>query len=251
MITVVGPKLKIEYINKDALKLVSKAARTCYASEEKDKKDTREAFITGIIDRGHTSVIEHVSVSFVLSNVSRACVNQLERHRIASYSQLSQRYVRMNNTNVILPWSIINSKNTELAEKIKAHIYENKKLYVEMLEKGIKPEDARYILPEGTETKVFFTFNLRQIRNFLSLRLSTRAQEEIRLIAMSMYEQLKEIYPWLVHDMEGMYKEAVDYTERKRNENSSVVGYTLENKRSKSAFSRCYDFLRRLVRKHW
>lgn len=208
---IVNPKLEALNINKRALWTVCKAARTCYNSESKDIPRKRRKFIENLLDKKHESVIEHISINFVLSNVSRACVNQIERHRIGSYSQLSQRYVKMDKAVFLLPKSVL-KLDKSVQKEVYDHLDKTRSLYKKLLENGMFAEDARYILPEGTETRVFFTYNLRQARHFLNLRMDMHAQEEVRLVALQMYEILNKNCSWVVKDFKKRYKEVYNAT---------------------------------------
>lgn len=184
-------KVKLLYYTPDPDKVVALAAKLCYSDVDIDglqkKIDDFEQsnFIEKIIKSGHHSVLEHVSFSFGVEGVSRALTHQLVRHRIASYSQKSQRYVKYREGfDYIFPESI---KNNELLsvkyKKIMADIAE---LYSDMINCEIPAEDARYILPNACETKIIITMNARELLHFFKIRCCNRAQWEIRLLAEEM-----------------------------------------------------------------
>lgn len=148
---------------------------------------------------GHESVIEHVMFTFKVTGVSRALLAQLTRHRIASFSVQSQRYVYMGDLPVVVPSSI---QANELAmsawNNLMAHIsnvYDN---YVNDL--GIPKEDARYITPQAAQTQLILTMNARELRHFFSLRCCNRAQWEIRELADRMLDTCKEECPIIFED---------------------------------------------------
>lgn len=203
-----------EYIDKVEVKLISKpenmlktvytACRTCYSSkspmdiynEIEDDKDKMLHLITKVISSGHYSTIEHIQVSYAISGISRACSHQLVRHRHMSFSQKSQRYVEEKGQfKYIVPKSI--EKDKELLKKFNSYMETTSKFYREMVELGIKPEDARSILPNATSTSMVTSLNLRELIHLCNLRLCTRAQDEIREMTNQMAKCLVEVEPWL------------------------------------------------------
>jgi thymidylate synthase (FAD) len=143
--------------------------------------------ITGL---GHHSVIEHASFTFSIEGVSRALTHQLVRHRIASFSQQSQRYVSIKEPNYVTPPSV--AKDEELKEKFDSAMSAAWLVYRELVEK-VPAEDARYVLPNACTTNV--TMNARELWHFLSLRTCSRAQWEIREVAEEMLRLLKDASP--------------------------------------------------------
>jgi len=127
---------------------------------------------------GHHSVLEHVCMTFAIDKISRACSHQLVRHRIASYSQQSQRYVKYENIDYIIPPSI--QKNDEIAIGFLMYMEDISRNYNELIELGIEAEDARYILPNAVATNITMTVNARELIEMCKLRLCTTAQWEIR-----------------------------------------------------------------------
>lgn len=143
-----------------------------------NSKDAKRA-LRGSLSSGHESIIEHACYTFEIEGISRVTLAQLTRHRIASFSVQSQRYCRVWEKG-ILPASIPEELRDE-AIQLNSQVFE---LYNRMIAGGVKAEDARYILPEGTPTRVIMTMNLRELRHFLTLRCCNRAQWEIRELAM-------------------------------------------------------------------
>lgn len=179
---------------------VAAAARLCYseihAAEimEELAQDKMEALLTNIAVMGHLSTFEHASFTFAIEGVSRALTHQLVRHRIASYSQQSQRYVSAEGFEFITPPSIAGNpkalaKFSELMETI-ARAYSD-------LAATVPREDARYVLPNACETKIVCTFNARSLHNFFSHRCCLRAQWEIRDLAEKMLEKVRAVAPCL------------------------------------------------------
>ena len=194
-------KLKVTLLahTKNPERVVTAAIRQCYSADsgakiinKTDKKLARR-LIRQIISSGHTSTVEHASFTFAIEGVSRALTHQLVRHRIASYSQQSQRYVKFDEVNYILPPSIeANEKTRKIFEKF---IDESGRVYGKLVGMGVKAEDARFVLPNAAETKIVVTMNARALLNFLKERMCTRAQWEIRALANKMYEELYAVAP--------------------------------------------------------
>lgn len=198
-------KMSVKLISKpqNILKTVYTACRTCYSAlspEEinaaADDEEKMLKLIERVISSGHYSTIEHIQLSFAISNVSRACTHQLVRHRHMSFSQKSQRYVKEKGEfDYIIPNQI--SANAELKEKFEKHMQEVVKLYQEFVESGIKAEDARAILPNATASSMVASLNLRELIHLANLRLCTRAQLEIRQLIQKMCDEVIKEEPWL------------------------------------------------------
>lgn len=182
-------------------KTVAMSARLCYSPigaaqlEEKISDEQAAKLVHKLVDMGHFSTLEHVSFTFAVEGVSRVLTHQLVRHRIASYSQQSQRYVKEHDFETILPPSI--AARPAAREKFEKLMGEIRGLYTEWTEMGIPAEDARYILPNAAETKIVVTMNARSLLNFFSLRCCNRAQWEIRILAEKMLEEVKKVAPVL------------------------------------------------------
>lgn len=157
--------------------------------------------LTNALASGHESVIEHASFTFAVSGVSRALTHQLVRHRIASYSQQSQRYVDMSKFGYVVPESISRRREEELVDpyfylqEYEHLMDEISKLYQGMVMGGIPEEDARYILPNACCTNIVVTMNARQLHKFFMIRMCNRAQWEIRELAERMLYLCKEVAP--------------------------------------------------------
>ena len=181
-------------------KVIALAARLCYSpssiGELRQRLDSSdiESFLEKIMSLGHHSVLEHASFTFGIEGVSRVTSHQLVRHRIASFSQQSQRYVsHKDEFTSIMPDTI--AENTE-ARQIFAFMSETvHKAYAQLVEMGIPPEDARYILPNATETKIVMSMNARELLHFFALRCCQRAQWEIREMSVEMLRIVKKIAP--------------------------------------------------------
>jgi thymidylate synthase (FAD) len=179
---------------------IALAARLCYSptsiSDLRSKLGASDiqAFLDKIMSLGHHSVLEHASFTFGIEGISRVTSHQLVRHRIASFSQQSQRYVsHAEHFTSIMPDSI--AENTD-ARQIFAFMSETvHKAYSQLVDMGIPPEDARYILPNATETKLIMTMNARELQHFFALRCCQRAQWEIREMAVEMLRLVKKVAP--------------------------------------------------------
>ncbi|HPT66217.1 MAG TPA: FAD-dependent thymidylate synthase [Candidatus Woesebacteria bacterium] len=179
------------------------AIRQCYAAigakelKEKTNKETRERLIKQVIASGHTSTLEHASFTFAVEGISRVTEIQLIRHRIGcSYSIQSGRYVKRNEASYVIPPAILNSDKNVL-KKVKKHFENAQKLYSELIDLGIKAEDARYCQPQALKTKMVVTMDARALLHFLTLRCCRRAQWEIQLLANEMLKLVKKKAPIL------------------------------------------------------
>lgn len=143
---------------------------------------------------GHESVTEHAVFTFAIEGISRACSHQLVRHRMASYSQQSQRYVKMDKLECVIPHSMEDHPDFH-RDVWEEHLERILYLYKELIDAGIPPEDARYILPNACCTNLVVTMNGRELMHFFSLRCCTRAQWEIRELAKEMLKQVRQVAP--------------------------------------------------------
>lgn len=187
----VSLRVELLQFNQGAVKTAALAAKLCYTSSDinelKEKIDSSEQddFIGKIMSMGHYSVIEHISFTFAVEGVSRALTHQLVRHRIASYSQKSQRYVKQEGGfSFIMPPSI--ARDGKSSEAFLVAMKSAADAYDVLVKAGFPPEDARYILPNACETKIIITMNARELLNFFSLRSCNRAQWEIRELSDKM-----------------------------------------------------------------
>ena len=165
----------------EPIKTAARACAICYDSEPSPR------LVKQCIASGHLSTIEPINFTFEASGVSRALTYQLVRHRIASYSQQSQRYVSMGDVDFIYPYSTKGIEREVYEEAFQKSI----ESYKTLQEIGVKNEDARAVLPNACPTKIIFTMNLRSLGHFMNERLCSRAQQEIRKMALLMIEELK------------------------------------------------------------
>ena len=185
----------------DADRVVAAAAKICYspsgAAEILDGLDPAKiaSFLKMLRSSGHLSTFEHASFTFALEGLSRVATHQLVRHRMASYSQQSQRYVKQNDAACIMPPSV--AALPEAAALFEAQAQSALECYEKLTALGIPREDARFILPHGAETRLVVTMNARELHHFFALRLCRRAQWEIRDLARAMLREVREAAPLL------------------------------------------------------
>ena len=192
----------------DPEETIALAAKLCYSKstieglQEKISLKDQSDFIRKLMDMGHESVLEHVSFTFGVEGVSRVLLAQLTRHRIASFSVQSQRYVSYENGfGYIMPESIA-ALGEEAAEKYREQMATIESWYIDwqrqLGNKGEKSnEDARFVLPNACETRIMVTMNVRELLHFFSLRMCSRAQWEIRKMAEQMFLICYETAPAL------------------------------------------------------
>lgn len=190
--------MKVELLDctTDPLFVISMAARTCYDSRSKDQVNKRADFVKGLIKSGHETPLEFASATFDISGISRVCQNQIVRHRIASYCVQSMRYVDVASNEFIMPVKALATDDSCIDFVRKA-----KDFYKKLVKNDVPKEDARMFLPLGMTTNMCMNMNFRSLRHFLKLRLSNRAQKEIRELANNILTICDERWPWLVEDI--------------------------------------------------
>ena len=185
--------------NADAI--CAAAGNSCYSerpSYEIVEDINSEKVLSRIVGMGHHSVIEHAVFTFSVEGVSRALTHQLVRHRVASYSQQSQRYVSMKEPSFVTPHTVQDDPEAlKVFEDTMAEIWA---AYGKLESMGIPAEDARYLLPNGCTTNITITMNARELLHFFSLRCCNRAQWEIRDMADKMLELCREVSPVIFRD---------------------------------------------------
>ncbi len=192
--------MKVELINHtpEPDRSAAHAALTCYSEKVPEKEEMSQEKIEEILGKikesGHHSVIEHASFTFAIQDVSRTLTHQLVRHRLASYSQQSQRYVDIEDFDPVIPDSI--EEDEEAKKRFEGLMEEVKKTYMKLKEEDDIPlEDARFVLPNATKTNIIVTMNARELWHLFSLRCCKRAQWEIRDMANKMLESVKKKAP--------------------------------------------------------
>lgn len=191
-----GVEVSLLAITPDAERLIESAGRLCWNTQ--DKTGTVPDRIQGWIRIGHESMIEHACATFSIRG-SRAMTHELVRHRLASYSQRSQRYVREDEESYILPPEV---RASEEASTVYRTVMTNAwQAYRDLLKQGLKPEVARYVLPNACCTDIICTWNFRELRHIITLRLSPRALPEIREVARQLRDIMKEQAPQVFEDL--------------------------------------------------
>lgn len=186
------------------LKKLETAGRICYKSENNITEDSSKKFIKNIIKRGHESVLEHESIT-IKATTSRSVSHQLVRHRIASYSQESQRYCNYNKDKFNNEITFIHPrrllKGTNLYRAWERSMESMEFAYFELLEMGAKPEDAREVLPNSTKTEIVITMNMRAWRHFLKIRTAKDSDPKIQELANLILKEFKQQIPVIFDDI--------------------------------------------------
>ena len=197
--------VELLYHTPDPERAIATAARLCYAPVgaaelmETMPPERVQSVLSTIMASGHFSTLEHASYTFAIDGVSRALTHQLVRHRIASFNQQSQRYVKFTgDISVVKPGSVSGNAEAEAVfdEAISAAV----DAYHKLLDAGVPAEDARYLLPNAAESKIVVTMNVRELLHFFSLRCCNRAQWEIREMSRRMLELARPTAPFIFMD---------------------------------------------------
>ncbi|HWR44561.1 FAD-dependent thymidylate synthase [Sporomusa sp.] len=194
-------KLKLIQYTPDPERTVAMSARLCYSASGAEElvQTMSDVQVGTLIDKlfgmGHLSTFEHVSFTFAIEGISRVLTHQLVRHRIASYSQQSQRYVSEHGFEYILPPTV--AANPEAKAKYDVLMRQVQQTYDELVALGVHQEDARYVLANATETKIVVTMNARALLHFFEKRCCQRAQWEIRNLANAMLAEVQTVAPRL------------------------------------------------------
>lgn len=198
-------QVELLYHTPDPERAIATAARLCYApvgaSElmETMSPERVQSVLSTIMKSGHFSTLEHVSYTFAIDGVSRALTHQLVRHRLASFNQQSQRYVKFKDgLETVKPSTI--AENEEASALFDQAVEAAVSAYEKLLDAGIPAEDARYLLPNAAETKIVVTMNVRELLHFFELRCCNRAQWEIRELAHAMLELVRPTAPYVFMD---------------------------------------------------
>lgn len=219
------PKVTLLCHTPDPERVAAAAAKLCYSAQGIDglledlTLEKTEQFLRMLTEIGHESPVEHVSFTFALEGVSRSLLAQITRHRIASYSVQSQRYVRLNDFEYVVPPEIERRPQAKAAfENAMAHAAESYEQLARLLmaehvrtltAQGVGEaqakrtaekmaiEDARFVLPNACQTRMVVTMNARSLMNFFRHRCCTRAQWEIRQVADEMLSLVKQVAPTL------------------------------------------------------
>lgn len=196
-----------------------------------------DRLLTRLVSSGHLSPFEHASFTFAIEGISRVTSHQLVRHRMASYTQQSQRYVSLKDFDYITPVTI--GAKHDLKARYQEMVRAAHSLYLEMLDAGIPAEDARYVLPQAGETKLVMTMNARELIHVCALRLCLRAQWEIVELFEKVKAEVERVAPRLGAELKpkcyrlgycdeaescGIFPTAAEIAEKKAKELTSGKG---------------------------
>jgi thymidylate synthase (FAD) len=228
--------MKIELLNHPNEKLAEIAIKMCRGKKKVALNESvNEDLIRRVVDSGHESVAEHVSFTFRITGLSRVTSHQFVRHRIASFSQESQRYSDPLEVKdkywAVIPDSI--QENPEAKKLAIDFLEESIRVRKKMDELGIKLEDSRYFLPNATKTAMVVTMNARALWNFFNFRICSRAQWEIRRLAKLMYYLVNDVTPalfswWTPRCERGCPEKCGDPVSNEIEEGTTITGKTIE-----------------------
>ena len=207
----IKPKVEIlDNINgEDILKRIEQVARTCYKSEDKISEDSSSArkLVTNLINSKHEAMLEFVDIT-VKFTCSRSIAQEITRHRLASFAMESQRFCAYNKdkfgneVTFVLPSWVNDNESTELF----IQTLKNTELtYFELLNKGLKAQESREVLPNATKTELNMKANLREWRHFFNLRCSQAAHPDIRVLALDLLKQFHDRIPIIFDDLYNKY----------------------------------------------
>lgn len=194
------PEVRLLAHTPEAERLVAVSARVCTSPVDFDRLEEQltpgkiRKLVRHLVEVGHHSTLEHVNFTWLVSGISRVASHQLVRHRIASYSQASQRYISLEEDCPFETPPSLEGRD-DWRERYDRHFRESHELYRSMVDDGIPCEDARFVLPQAVTTRVLFTMNARTLLHFFALRSCERAQHEIRAVARKMLALARDVCP--------------------------------------------------------
>lgn len=186
-----------------AEKTLELAGRTAYKSFNRITDTSAGEFVGRIVRSGHESVLEHAVASIRVKGISRACSHQLVRHRLASYTQESQKFVDQTGAEFVVPLTIVGNPRAE--ELYWSHLQHVRRMYELLKREGIPSEDARFVLPNACATEIVMTANFREWRHFFDVRGDPHAQWEIRALALEIYKLLIKEAPSAFVDFQVVF----------------------------------------------
>jgi thymidylate synthase (FAD) len=184
-------EVELVAITPEPERVIEQAGRTCYLSFDRVDEDSDAAFIRRLLKMEHESPLEHAYATFRVRNCSRAMTHQLVRHRLMSVSQQSQRYVDEDQFAYVLPETL----PPEHVEDFHRDMKTIQEMYRKWRDRGLRKEDARFVLPNACVSEIVISANFREWRHIFKLRLSPKAQWEIRKACQKMLAILKEHAP--------------------------------------------------------
>ncbi len=189
-------EVRLLAVTPDAERIIETAGRLCWDTQ--DKTGSTPDRIQKWLEIGHESMVEHACATFYI-RASRVLTHELVRHRLASYSQRSQRYVKEAEPRYVEPPEI--RDNAAAHQRFQEAMNACWQAYDNLLQEGVKAEIARYVLPNACETQIICTWNFREIRHIIKLRTSKRALPEFRAVAEEIRRIVKEIAPQVFADL--------------------------------------------------
>lgn len=205
-------KIELITVTPKAEEVIENAGRTCYQSQDKGQNEPGQ-LIRALVKSGHHSVLEHASATFRINGCSRAFTHQIVRHRLCSFSQQSQRYVKEDQFDYVIPPAIkeLESKlpqgDSPLSgeEDFKRDMEMIQAMYDKWKARGLKNEDARFVLPNACQSEIVLSTNFRELRHVFEMRCDKHAQWEIRAVALQMLKQISEIAPNVFGDLKNKF----------------------------------------------
>lgn len=192
-------KLELIDCSHNALGNIVMAARGCFGNKKKNPTYEDDINLVRALIKQDHSPLEFAWCMFKVSGISRACCDQLTRHRLASFAVQSWRYTDMQQNEFIHPFSALETAG----ESVKAMEDSQRKFYALLVKNGVPKEDARAYIGLGFATEVCFACNFRELRHIIKLRLARGAQKEIRKLAKEIYDICSDRWPWLLSDLGG------------------------------------------------
>lgn len=190
-------RVELLAITPNAEELIARAARISHRSEDKASPEADRELIKKLIRLGHESVLEHASATFLIEGISRSCLAQLTRHRLASFTVESMRYCDVTDNGVVVPPTITGNAQDKFARITDEAV----NAYMELVSMGVPREDARFVLPLGTTTRLIMTANFRELRHIIRLRGKRAAQWEIRQLVAEILRILQAHAPTVFGDL--------------------------------------------------
>lgn len=190
-------KIELISITRNPEQVVEQAARTCYRSVDKATTDSASSLLPKLLAMGHESPFEHAYATFRITDCSRAMTHQLVRHRLMAVSQRSQRYVSEKNFDYVIPPSV---KPEDVAE-FERDMESIREMYRKWKNKGLRNEDARFVLPNACTSEIMISANFREFRHIFKVRCSQHAQWEIREACLAMLKELHKHAPHIFADI--------------------------------------------------
>ena len=198
---ITGLNVELIAVTPDAERVIEQAGRTCYLSFDRVGEHTQKEFVQRLLKMGHESPLEHAYATFRIKNCSRAMTHQLVRHRLLAVSQQSQRYVSEQAFEYVVPEALPQAYVADYHADMQAI----QAMYAKWRERGLRKEDARFVLPNACKSEIVVSANFREWRHIFRVRLSPKAQWEIRQACTLILEQLSNHAPTCFEDIQAEF----------------------------------------------